>query len=62
MTKPADPNQGPLNPRTEKDRVVVENPPNDPLHMTADEADMSAIRLLDEAGKARDNHARGQRK
>ena len=59
---PTDPNQGPLKPRAEKDCVVVENPPNEPLHMSPDEADLSGIRMLDEAGKARDSHEKGRRK
>lgn len=54
-----DPDQGPLKSRAEKDCVVVKNPPNEPLHMSTDEADLSGIRLLDEAGKVRDNHEKG---
>lgn len=58
----ADPaRQGPLKPLARKDCVVVENPPNDPMHMSADEADLSGIRLLEEAAKARDSHERGER-
>lgn len=33
--------------------VVVENPPNDPMHMTPDEADISGIRMLDAADRSR---------
>ena len=45
--------QGPLNPKAEAGRVIVENPPAAPMHMTADEADISGLRLLDAADKAR---------
>lgn len=54
--------QGPLNPATEKDSVVVENPPNEPIVMSADEADLSGIRMLDAAAAARENKAKGERK
>ena len=53
--------KGPLNPRTEKDSVVVHNPPEDPMEMSPDEADLSGIRMLDEAAKARANEEKGQR-
>ena len=33
--------------------VVVENPPNEPMHMTPDEADISGIRMMDAADRAR---------
>lgn len=33
--------------------VVVENPPNAPMHMTPDEADISGIRMLDAADQSR---------
>jgi|GEM_PF-6795006 len=45
--------QGPLNPRAEPGKVVVENPPEAPMHMTVEEADISGIRLLDAADAAR---------
>lgn len=48
-----DPRQGPLKPAGHDGLVVVENPPNDPMHMTPDEADISGIRMLDAAHKAR---------
>jgi hypothetical protein len=44
---------GPLDPHTEGDDVVVHNPPDAPIRMSADEADLSGIRMLDEAAKAR---------
>lgn len=53
--------QGPLTPQARKDAVVVEDPSHDPIIMTADEADLSAIRMLEEAAKARENHDRGER-
>lgn len=53
--------QGPLKPRTAKDAVVVEDPSRDSIRMTADEADLSAIRMLEEAAKARANHDKGER-
>ena len=46
--------QGPLKPRTEEETVVVKNPPADPMHMSADEADLSRIRMLEAAEKARE--------
>jgi hypothetical protein len=61
MTSRPSTRQGPLNPRASKDDVVVEDPPHDPLRMTPDEADLSAIRLLDVASKARASHDRGER-
>lgn len=52
---PADPaRQGPLVPKAEPGKVIVENPPAAPMHMTADEADISGIRLLDAAQTARE--------
>lgn len=52
--RPKDPaRQGPLVPRAEPGKVIVENPPAAPLHMTVEEADISGIRLLDAADKAR---------
>lgn len=53
--------QGPLKPRALKDAVVVEDPSRDSIIMTADEADLSAIRMLEEAAKARENRASGER-
>lgn len=51
---PSDPaRQGPLNPHAEPGTVIIENPPAAALHMTADEADISGIRLLDAADHAR---------
>jgi len=48
-----DPRQGPLNPAAGDGVVVVENPPDAPMHMTPDEADISGIRMLDAADRAR---------
>lgn len=45
--------KGPLKPKADIGEVLVENPPNDPLLMTPDEADVSAIRLMESADKAR---------
>lgn len=53
--------QGPLEPKAEKDSVVVEDPSRDSIVMTADEADLSGIRMLEEAAKARANEAKGER-
>ena len=47
--------KGPLNPSTKGVTVVVEDPPNETLHMSADEADLSGIRLLQQASEARKN-------
>lgn len=46
----------------EKDCVVVENPPADPMHMSAEEADLSGIRMLEQAAEARENHDKGDRR
>lgn len=43
---------GPLNPRVDADDVVVHNPPADPILMSADEADLSSIRMLEAAAAA----------
>lgn len=52
--QPNDPaRQGPLNPRAEPGKVIVENPPATPMHMTIEEADISGIRMLDAADAAR---------
>lgn len=53
--------QGPLDPEARRDSVVVEDPSKDSIVMTADEADLSAIRMLEEAAKARENHDKGER-
>lgn len=53
--------QGPLIPEARKDAVVVEDPSRDAIVMTADEADLSAIRMLDAASEARENEAKGER-
>lgn len=52
----ADPDEGrlgPLNPAAGDGVVVVQDPPNDPMRMTPDEADISGIRMLDAADRAR---------
>ena len=57
--QPTDPaRQGPLAPRAEPGKVIVENPPEAAMHMTAEEADISGIRMLDAADAAR--KARGR--
>lgn len=58
-TKPT--RQGALKPHAVKDDVVVEDPSHDSIIMTADEADLSAIRTLNEAARARDNQSKGER-
>lgn len=45
--------QGPLSPKAEPGKVILENPPAAPMHMTVEEADISGIRMLDAADKAR---------
>ena len=50
---PEDPRQGALNPAAGDGVVVVKDPPNGPMHMTPDEADISGIRMLDAADQAR---------
>lgn len=62
MTKPQSDRQGPLDPEVEHDTVVVVDPGGEPLVMTADEADLSAIRMLDKAATAGANHDRGERR
>lgn len=44
---------GPLAPKATDGIVVVVNPPDAPLHLTPDQADISGVRLLDAADKAR---------
>ncbi|MFN3668883.1 MAG: hypothetical protein ACK4VY_06205 [Brevundimonas sp.] len=61
MTDSKPTRQGPLKPQAVKDAVVVEDPSHDSIIMTADEADLSGIRMLEEAAKARDNRAKGER-
>ncbi|HYC68826.1 hypothetical protein [Brevundimonas sp.] len=45
--------QGPLNRAADDGVVVVQDPPNEPMRMTPDEADISGIRMLDAADRAR---------
>lgn len=45
--------QGPLKPAAQIGEVRVADPPNEALLMTPEEADVSAIRLMDAADKAR---------
>ena len=61
MSNPRPTRQGPLVPHPAKDSVVVEDPSRDPIVMTAQEADLSAIRMLDAAEEARNNEAKGER-
>lgn len=42
-----------LTPRDDRGSVVIENPPNPRLHLTADATEISAMRMLDAADKAR---------
>ena len=53
-TKPHDPRTGPLAPVARDRLVVVVNPPDAPMHLTPDQADISGVRLLDAAEKARE--------
>ncbi len=56
MTKDKSPDSamtGALKPVADHGIVVVENPPAAPMHMTPDQADVSGVRLLDVAEKAR---------
>ena len=41
--------------------MIVERPSEDPIIMSADEADLSGIRMLEEASRARTNQEKGQR-
>ena len=59
--KTDDPRQGPLKPAAGDGVVVVENPPSAPMHMSPDEADISGIRMLDAADRARKPPSRGPR-
>ena len=43
----------PLTPTVTEGRVTVKDPPEAPLDFTADAAEISALRLLDAADKAR---------
>lgn len=61
MTDRSSTRQGPLKPRASRDAVVVEDPSRDSIRMTADETDLSAIRMLDAASRARANHDKGER-
>jgi hypothetical protein len=51
--QPHDPLMGPLVPEAKDGLVVVVNPPEAPMHLTPDQADVSGVRLLDAADKAR---------
>ena len=44
---------GPLNPVGRDGEVEVKDPPEAAMHMSAEEADLSGIRLLDAADEAR---------
>jgi hypothetical protein len=45
--------KGPLKPSAGDRVVVVDDPPNDTLRMSPEEADISAIRLMDAADRSR---------
>ncbi len=51
--QPHDPRTGPLAPVGKDGVVVVQNPPDAPMHLTPDQADISGVRLMDAAEKAR---------
>ncbi len=44
---------GPLNPVGREGEVEVKDPPEAAMHMSAEEADLSGIRMLDAADEAR---------
>ena len=44
---------GPLNPVGREGQVEVKDPPETAMHMSAEEADLSGIRMLDAADEAR---------
>ena len=44
---------GPLDPKAKDGLVVVVNPPEAAMNLTPDQADISGVRLLDAADKAR---------
>lgn len=46
-----------LNPTGKDGQVEIVQPPEEAMHMTAEEADISAIRLMDAAKDARDDRA-----
>ncbi len=55
MAKTADSGSfsGPLNPVGREGQVEVKDPPEAAMHMSAEEADLSGIRMLDAADEAR---------
>lgn len=53
---------GPLNPVAQDGRVEVKDPPEAAMHLTPEEADLSGIRLLDAADKARDRRRKPGRR
>ena len=55
MAKTADSGNfsGPLNPVGREGQVEVKDPPETAMHMSAEEADLSGIRMLDAADEAR---------
>jgi hypothetical protein len=53
--------KGPLKPASADRVVVVEDPPNDTLLMTPDEADISAVRMMDAADRVRKSPQRKKR-
>jgi len=54
-TKPAPQGtrKGPLKPSARDRVVVIADPPNDTLRMSPEEADISAVRLMDAADRSR---------
>ena len=50
--KRSDPRTGPLVPVGKDGVVVIQNPPDAPMHLTPDQADISGVRLMDAAEKA----------
>lgn len=54
--KPDDLITDPLNPKPVDGNVVVQDPPEAAMNLTADAAEISGLRLLDAADRARKQH------
>jgi hypothetical protein len=54
-SKPEDPAK-PMSPRSVDGAVVIQDPPEAAMDLTADAAEISGIRLLDAADRARKRH------
>jgi hypothetical protein len=51
---------GPLNPKGRDGVVIIHEPPDEPMILSAEEADLSGIRLLDAAAAARAGRSGGE--